>query len=148
MSLIRIDHFAVITHCLKETIQFYQDVLGLIHGKNLEGGFGEFLYFPDGDYPVIHLLSTEKAKHVDNHKASGFQVYGIPADVSTNTGPVDHIAFKSDSEYFRQLVNNLNHKEIPHRFGKELEPKILQVWFFDPNKIKIEVTCNGDLSKS
>lgn len=140
MSFIKLDHFAIVTNCLDETIKFYVDILELEQGPKLDGGFGEFLFFPNTDQAVIHLLSTERAKHVDNNKPAGFQVYGIPDGV--NTGTVDHIAFKSDAIFFNRVLNKLKIHNVEFRLGKELEPKILQIWFFDPNKIKVEVTCN------
>lgn len=140
MGLLRLDHFAIVTHNLEETIKFYQDIVGLVHGARPAGGFGEFLYFPNTTQQVIHLLSAEKAKHVDNDKAAGFQVHGISADISQNTGSVDHIAFKSTLDYYYTVLERVKNKNIPHRLGKEMEPKIMQLWFFDPNKIKVEVT--------
>ena len=144
MGLQRLDHFAIVTHHLKKTIHFYQKIVGLVHGEILEGGFGEFLYFPDSNQAVIHLLSVEKALLVDNRKASGFQVHGIIEEEAYHTGSVDHIAFKASKDYYNTIIQRLDNNKIPYRLGKELEPKIMQVWFFDPNNIKVEITYSQE----
>lgn len=145
MSVKRIDHYAILVKDLNETIEFYTYLLGLIHGPKLNGGFGEFLYFPDSSQACIHLLSEEKARHVNNDKAEGFQVYATPAQTQNhlnNTHALDHIAFAADKAVYDEIMAKLKARNIPIRLGEELAPDILQVWFLDPNGIKVEVTYN------
>ena len=54
MSIGMLDHYNVSTRKLKETVQFYEDVLGFKNGPRPQFDFpGAWLY--SGSQPVLHL---------------------------------------------------------------------------------------------
>ena len=78
MSIGMLDHYNVSTRKLKETVQFYEDVLGFKNGPRPQFDFpGAWLY--SGSQPVLHLNDIA---HTDRQQ---------PAD----SGVIDHVAFGS-----------------------------------------------------
>jgi catechol 2,3-dioxygenase-like lactoylglutathione lyase family enzyme len=144
MSTFELNHFALLTRDMQATIDFYERYIGLELGECLEGGYGKFLYFPDSNQAVVHLLGMEAARKVDNAKPEGFQLYS-PLDEHDNnvknTNALDHIAFKTTKKDFDKLILKLKADDMPYRLGAELAPKNLQLWIIDPNGIKVEVGC-------
>jgi catechol 2,3-dioxygenase-like lactoylglutathione lyase family enzyme len=143
MAIRELNHFTLLAADPKKTIKFYEEILGLIHGPVLSGGFGYFLYFPNSKHAVIHMIDIPIAEKVNNNKDTGFQLYAQPIPQGgqiPNTGAMDHIAFGLDLEDFEKYRMLLKEKKISHRIGDELAPKAYQLWFFDPNGVKIELS--------
>ncbi len=149
MSTFELNHFALITHDIHATIEFYTKYLGLELGPCLEGGYGKFLYFPGTNHAVIHMLDIETANKIDNSKTEGFQLYATPPDnkEQRNTNALDHLSFTTTKQGFDELISKLEADEVPYRLGEELAPKNLQAWIYDPNGIKIEVGCFPEKEK-
>ena len=78
MSVGVLDHYNVSTRKLKETVQFYEDVLGFVNGPRPPFNFpGAWLY--SSDHPVLHIndiSATDKPQRPDS-------------------GVIDHVAFGS-----------------------------------------------------
>ncbi|MCW5588736.1 MAG: VOC family protein [Legionellales bacterium] len=144
MKTVQLNHFALLTDNMSATIEFYTRYIGLELGEPLEGGFGQFLYFPGTDQAVVHMLDIETAKKIDNSKPKGFQLYASlenSTEKRKTTGAIDHVAFLTNKAGFDELPEKLNTDNIPYRLGDELAPSNLQVWMTDPNGIKVEVGC-------
>ena len=70
MSVGVLDHYNVSTRKLKETVQFYEDVLGFKNGARPPFNFpGAWLY--SGNHPVLHLndiAGTDKEQPIDRKR--------------------------------------------------------------------------------
>ncbi len=78
MSVGTLDHYNVSTRILKETVQFYEDVLGLTNGARPPFTFPGAWLYSDGR-PVLHLndiSQTDKQQRPES-------------------GVIDHVAFGS-----------------------------------------------------
>ena len=68
MPVFELNHFALLTHDMEATIEFYTKYVGLEYGPCLEGGYGKFLYIPGTDHAVVHLLDIVTANKINNNK--------------------------------------------------------------------------------
>jgi catechol 2,3-dioxygenase-like lactoylglutathione lyase family enzyme len=143
MHSFHLNHFAILTKDMQSTIDFYVRYIGLEHGACLDGGYGQFLYFPGTDQAVVHLLGLEAAEKINNNKEEGFQLHATlqNEDSVNNTKTLDHIAFVTSKDGFDEVIVKLEKDATPYRLGSELAPKNLQLWILDPNGIKVEVGC-------
>ena len=99
MSVGVLDHYNVSTRKLKETIQFYEDVLGFENGPRPPFNFpGAWLY--SAGHPVLHIndiSDTDKPQRPDS-------------------GVIDHVAFGSRG--FEAIKQHLTGKGVPHRVNQ------------------------------
>ena len=99
MSVGVLDHYNVSTRNLKETVEFYEDVLGFTNGPRPPFNFpGAWLY--SGDHPVLHLndiSQTDRQQRPDS-------------------GVIDHVAFGSRG--FEATRQHLTGKGVPHRVNQ------------------------------
>ena len=103
MSIGMLDHYNVSTRKLKETVQFYEDVLGFKNGPRPAFDFpGAWLY--SGSQPVLHLNDIA---HTDRKQ---------PAD----SGVIDHVAFGSRG--FEATKKHLSGKAVPYRVNQVPAP--------------------------
>lgn len=137
MSLRTLDHCSVRTTKLKETRDFYAEVLGMDDGDRPDFPFpGHWLYV-DG-HPVVHLIG------VDPDDPSGLKDYmGGPMDSDTlqGSGAFDHMAFRAGNapaliERLKKLGVSYFEREVP---GMDLS----QIFLEDPNGITIELNYFG-----
>lgn len=123
----QLEHFTLECADLERTKNFYCDMLGLTAGFRPQMDFpGYWLYC--GGVAVVHLMKRE------------------PADrPKTNTGRLDHIAFKSvdpDATLGRLRTNGISYEE-----NKVWEIGLLQVFVHDPDGLQIELNFHGALKK-
>ena len=91
-----LDHYNVSTRKLKETIQFYEDVLGFKNGFRPQFSFpGAWIY--SGDQPVLHLND----------------ISGTDKPQPGDSGVIDHVAFGSRG--FEAMKRQLAAKGIAYR---------------------------------
>ena len=133
MSLSSLDHCSIRTVKLKETRDFYVDILGMDDGDRPEFPFpGNWLYV-DG-VAVVHLVG------VDPDDPSGLQQYlggDISAESLDGSGAFDHIAFRAkDPEV---LIQRLKDKGYPFRERQVPSMDLFQVFVEDPNGITVEL---------
>jgi catechol 2,3-dioxygenase-like lactoylglutathione lyase family enzyme len=133
MSLSSLDHCSIRTVKLKETRDFYVDILGMDDGDRPEFPFpGNWLYV-DG-IAVVHLVG------VDPDDPSGLQQYlggDISAEALDGSGAFDHIAFRAkDPEV---LIQRLKDKSYPFRERQVPSMDLFQVFVEDPNDITVEL---------
>src|SRR5947207_9293355 len=78
MSVGMLDHYNVSTRKLRETVQFYEDVLGFVNGPRPPFNFpGAWLY--SAGQPVLHLNDISKTDK----------------EQRPDSGVIDHVAFGS-----------------------------------------------------
>jgi catechol 2,3-dioxygenase-like lactoylglutathione lyase family enzyme len=120
MSVGVLDHYNVSTRKLKETVQFYEDVLGFVNGPRPEFDFpGAWLY--SSGQPVLHLNDIAQTAQQQ------------PPD----SGVIDHIAFGSRG--FEATKQHLAGKGIPYRVNQVPNSTRWQIFFRDPNNVEIEL---------
>jgi catechol 2,3-dioxygenase-like lactoylglutathione lyase family enzyme len=115
-----LDHYNVSTRKLKETIQFYEDVLGFENGPRPPFNFpGAWLY--SAGHPVLHIndiSDTDKPQRPDS-------------------GVIDHVAFGSRG--FEAMKQHLTGKGVPHRVNQVPNSTRWQIFLRDPNNVEIEL---------
>jgi catechol 2,3-dioxygenase-like lactoylglutathione lyase family enzyme len=120
MSVGVLDHYNVSTRKLKETVQFYEDVLGLVNGPRPQFDFpGAWLY--SGSQPVLHLndiADTDREQRPDS-------------------GVIDHVAFGSRG--FEATKKHLSGKGISYRINQVPKSTRWQIFLRDPNNVEIEL---------
>ena len=123
----QLEHFTLECADLERTRSFYCDMLGLTAGFRPQMSFpGYWLYC--GGVAVVHLMKKEAA---DRPK--------------TNTGRLDHIAFKSiDPDV---TLARLRDHGIAYEENKVWEIGLLQVFVHDPDGLQIELNFHGALKK-
>jgi catechol 2,3-dioxygenase-like lactoylglutathione lyase family enzyme len=120
MSVGVLDHYNVSTRKLKETVAFYEDVLGFTNGPRPPFNFpGAWLY--SGSHPVLHLndiSQTDRQQRPDS-------------------GVIDHVAFGSRG--FEATKRHLTGKDVPHRVNQVPNSTRWQIFLRDPNNVEIEL---------
>jgi catechol 2,3-dioxygenase-like lactoylglutathione lyase family enzyme len=115
-----LDHYNVSTRNLKDTVKFYEDVLGFVNGPRPAFNFpGAWLY--SSGHPVLHLndiSETDKQQRPDS-------------------GVIDHVAFGSRG--FEAMKQHLSGKGVPYRVNQVPNSTRWQIFLRDPNNVEIEL---------
>ena len=120
MSVGQLDHYNVSTRNLKETVEFYENVLGFRNGPRPPFNFpGAWLYA--GDHPVLHLND----------------IAGTDRQQRPDSGVIDHVAFGSRG--FEAMKQHLTGKGISHRVNQVPNSTRWQIFLRDPNNVEIEL---------
>ena len=120
MSVGKLDHYNVSTRKLKETVQFYETVLGLKNGARPPFPFPGAWLYSEG-HPVLHLndiSETDKQQRPDS-------------------GVIDHVAFGSRG--FEGMKKHLAGTGIEHRVNLVPNSTRAQIFLRDPNNVEIEL---------
>jgi catechol 2,3-dioxygenase-like lactoylglutathione lyase family enzyme len=121
-----LDHYNLCTRNLDETVQFYQDVLGLERG-----------WRPPLDIPGAWLYSEGRPiVHVNDIAATD-------QPQKMNTGSIDHVAFASRG--FKGMKLHLASKGIEFRSNELAGGRVWQIFLRDPNGVVLEL--NFDVAK-
>ena len=120
MSVGLLDHFNIRTRKLKETVQFYEDVLGLSNGDR-----------PNFDFPGAWMYSEGRAV-----------VHLVDISPSTETqkpdsGVVHHVAFVSRG--FKTMKQRLKSKNVWYETREVPGGAVWQIFVRDPNGVMIEL---------
>jgi catechol 2,3-dioxygenase-like lactoylglutathione lyase family enzyme len=120
MSVGVLDHYNVSTRKLKETVQFYEDVLGFVNGPRPPFNFpGAWLY--SAGHPVLHIndiSATDRQQRPDS-------------------GVIDHVAFGSRG--FEEMKQRLAQKGVEFRVNVVPNSTRRQIFLTDPNNVLIEL---------
>jgi catechol 2,3-dioxygenase-like lactoylglutathione lyase family enzyme len=120
MSVGVLDHYNVSTRKLKETVQFYEDVLGFMNGPRPELNFpGAWLY--SAGHAVLHLNDISQTN----------------LDQRPDTGVINHVAFRSRG--FEAMKHHLTSKSVPFRVNQAPNTTRRQIFLRDPNNVEIEL---------
>jgi catechol 2,3-dioxygenase-like lactoylglutathione lyase family enzyme len=120
MSVGMLDHYNVSTRNLRDTVRFYEEVLGLVNGPRPPFDFPGAWLYSEG-HPVLHLNDispTDKAQRPDS-------------------GVIDHIAFGSRG--FDAIKQHLTGKGVSFRVNEVPNSTRRQIFLTDPNNILIEL---------
>lgn len=113
-----LDHINLKTDRLEETVAFYRDVIGLELGYRPNFPFaGAWLYH--AGRPIVHLKSPG----------------GRPG---RNDDAVDHVAFRAPD--LSPILVRLKDAGIAHEARTLPDNSARQVFFADPNGVKVEIT--------
>jgi catechol 2,3-dioxygenase-like lactoylglutathione lyase family enzyme len=126
MSVGVLDHYNVSTRNLRDTVRFYEEVLGLVNGPRPPFDFPGAWLYSEG-HPVLHLNDispTDKPQRPDS-------------------GVIDHIAFGSHG--FEAMKQHLSRKGVPFRSNEVPNSTRRQIFVTDPNNVLIEL--NFDVAK-
>ncbi len=137
MTAIQIDHLNILVEDWDKTVEFYSNLFGFVEGKHVPGARKNYLYTADHAHALIHLSTLESKARTLANPDSPFQVQATPGSQNTNTGALDHIALLISAADFDALRQKLDAFKIEYRI---LEAKPKQMWFFDPNGVKLEIT--------
>jgi catechol 2,3-dioxygenase-like lactoylglutathione lyase family enzyme len=120
MSVGVLDHYNVSTRNLRDTVRFYEEVLGLVNGPRPPFDFPGAWLYSEG-HPVLHLNDispTDKPQRPDS-------------------GVIDHVAFGSRG--FEAIKQHLTRKGVPFRANEVPNSTRRQIFVTDPNNVLIEL---------
>ena len=120
MSVGMLDHYNVSTRNLRDTVRFYEEVLGLVNGPRPPFDFPGAWLYSEG-HPVLHLNDispTDKPQRPDS-------------------GVIDHIAFGSRG--FDAIKQHLAGKGVAFRVNEVPNSTRRQIFLTDPNNVLIEL---------
>ena len=121
-TILRPDHFTIVTDDLAVTEAFYTNILGFSVGPR-----------PDFKFPGLWLYANDKAiLHV-------MQVDNMP---SPRRGVLDHMAFRGEN--INALLRKLTSAGLAYRLKPTPAPWVQwQVFFEDPNGAVVELDFDG-----
>lgn len=143
MPLSHIEHFLVAADDIDATRDWYARILGMTSGPHPDFGFPvHWMYL--GDVDVVHIGPSARAAGENQKKYLG----RTSQDTGVGTGAIDHIAFRATG--LRAMLEHLRAERIPFSQRRANGQALLQVFFHDPNGIKIELNFaasegNGDV---
>ena len=120
MSVGKLDHYNVSTRKLKETVQFYETVLGLNNGARPPFNFPGAWLYSEG-HPVLHIND----------------ISGTDREQRPDSGVIDHVAFGSRG--FEAMKKHLAGKGVQHRVNQVPNSTRCQIFLRDPNNVEIEL---------
>lgn len=130
MTIRMIDHINIDTLDLDQTVRFYSDVLGLKLGPRPPFSFpGAWLYA--GDTAVVHL------NHMTGERAKA-RAKKPPKD----TGAFNHFSFASTG--YDDQVKRLKKHDVDYETRDVPDRELRQIFFLDPNGVRIELTFTGE----
>lgn len=120
MSVGVLDHFNLRTHKFKETVKFYEDVLGLENGARPNFSFPGAWMYSEGK-AVVHLVD----------------ISATPEPQKPDSGVVHHVAFVSRG--FDSMKQRLAAKAIKFEAVTVPGNQLWQIFITDPNGVVIEL---------
>ena len=138
MSLSSLDHCSIRTVKLRETREFYVNILGMVDGDRPDFQFpGAWLYV-DG-VAVVHIIA------VDSEDSSSLSLdfdSEMGASVLTGSGALDHIAFRAKDPEL--VISQLKVNGYEYRERDIPSMNLFQIFVEDPNGITIELNYWGE----
>ena len=122
MPATAMNHFTILTDDVPGTVRFYRDLLGLADGWRPPLTFpGAWLYA--GEQAIVHVVG------------------GRPSE-ELKAGVIDHMAFSATG--LSDMLALLTVHNIEHTCRKQAGSGMWQVFFHDPNNVKVELDFSGD----
>jgi catechol 2,3-dioxygenase-like lactoylglutathione lyase family enzyme len=139
MPIKRLDHINFITHDMPETIAFYCNVIGLIHGEHLSIDTAQSIYFyiPGESIAILHIGNAKASKkqpqferyaNLDEHQQGEF-----------STGAFDHFCLALDSTDYDGFIEKLNLRKLSFQTWCHDNVRLKQIWILDPNGVRVEL---------
>ena len=136
MPVSHIEHFLVAADDIDATRDWYARVLGMRSGPHPDFGFPvHWMYI--GDVDVVHIgPSARQAGEIQK------KYLGRTSQASAHgTGAIDHIAFRATG--LRSMLEHLKRERVPFSQRRANGQALFQLFFYDPNGIKIELNYDG-----
>jgi catechol 2,3-dioxygenase-like lactoylglutathione lyase family enzyme len=122
MPAIGMNHFTILTNDLDKTLEFYNDLLGLVPGDRPPLPFpGAWLYA--GEQAVLHVIAGRQ----------------LPANAA---GVIDHMAFSAEN--LIETVNKLEARGLEYALRQVTPKDPWQLFFHDPSGAKVELDYPSD----
>jgi catechol 2,3-dioxygenase-like lactoylglutathione lyase family enzyme len=138
MPLSHIEHFLVAADDIDATRDWYARVLGMRPGPHPDFGFPvHWMYL--GERDVVHIGPSAKSAGDNQIKYLG-RTSGKGAQ-DDGTGAIDHIAFRATG--LRAMLAHLEREKVPFTRRRANGQALFQVFFYDPNGIKIELNYDA-----
>jgi catechol 2,3-dioxygenase-like lactoylglutathione lyase family enzyme len=136
MPLSHIEHLLIASDDIDATRDWYARVLGMTSGPHPDFGFPvHWMYL--GDVDVVHIGPSAKMAG-----AIQKQYLGRTSQASAQgTGAIDHIAFRASG--LREMISHLRKQNIPFSQRRANGQALFQLFFHDPNGIKIELNFDA-----
>jgi catechol 2,3-dioxygenase-like lactoylglutathione lyase family enzyme len=136
MPLSHIEHFLIAADDIDATRDWYARVLGMKSGPHPDFGFPvHWMYI--GDVDVVHIGPSAKMAG-----AIQKQYLGRTSQASgQGTGAIDHIAFRASG--LPEMMEHLRKEKIEFRQRRANGQALFQLFFHDPNGIKIELNFDA-----
>jgi catechol 2,3-dioxygenase-like lactoylglutathione lyase family enzyme len=135
MSVLRMEHYLVISEDIDATRDFYCDVLGMTVGFRPKLDFpGYWLYL--GNVPCLHIAEWETY-------AVWTKEVGIPMSTKApGTGPVDHIAFNGAD--YDTTLERIAARGLDYSLNLLDDIGLRQIFIKDPNGLTLELNFRAD----
>ena len=135
MPLSHIEHLLVAADDIDATRDWYARVLGMTSGPHPDFGFPvHWMYL--GGVDVVHIGPSAKMAGENQKKYLGRTSQG-----GQGTGAIDHIAFRATG--LKEMISHLRSEGIPFTQRRANGQALFQLFFFDPNGIKIELNYDA-----
>jgi catechol 2,3-dioxygenase-like lactoylglutathione lyase family enzyme len=136
MPVSHIEHFLVAADDIDATRDWYAQILGLSPGPHPDFGFPvHWMYV--GEVDVVHIGPSARSAGENQRKYLG----RTSRDTGMGTGAIDHIAFRATG--LREMLAHLRSHGVPFAQRRANGQALFQVFFHDPNGIKIELNYAG-----
>ena len=132
MPVSHIEHILVAADDIDATRDWYARVLGLRSGPHPDFGFPVHWMYA-GDVDVVHIGPSAKAASARQKEYLG----RTSEDAGVGTGALDHIAFRATG--LQAMMEHLRREGVPFSQRRANGQALFQLFFYDPNGIKIEL---------
>ena len=132
MPLTHIEHFLVAADDIDATRDWYARVLGMTAGPHPDFGFPVHWMYLNG-VDVVHIGPSARMAGENQKKYLGRTSQAS----ESGTGAIDHIAFRANG--LREMMAHLKSQGIEFRQRRASGQALFQLFFLDPNGIKIEL---------
>jgi catechol 2,3-dioxygenase-like lactoylglutathione lyase family enzyme len=140
MGISHIEHFLVAADDIDATRDWYARVLGMQSGPHPDFGFPvHWMYL--GKVDIVHIGPSAKIAGEIQKKYLG----RTSRDAGTGTGAIDHIAFRATG--LRGMLQQLQKEKISFTQRRANGQALFQLFFHDPNGIKIELNYDAEEAK-
>jgi catechol 2,3-dioxygenase-like lactoylglutathione lyase family enzyme len=136
MPLSHIEHLLVAADDIDATRDWYARVLGMTSGPHPDFGFPvHWMYL--GNVDVVHIGPSARMAGENQKKYLGRTSQGS----GQGTGAIDHIAFRATG--LKEMISHLTTEGIPFTQRRANGQALFQLFFLDPNGIKIELNYDA-----
>jgi catechol 2,3-dioxygenase-like lactoylglutathione lyase family enzyme len=136
MPLTHIEHFLVAADDIDATRDWYARVLGMTSGPHPDFGFPvHWMYI--GKVDVVHIGPSARMAGAIQKEYLG----RTSQKSEQGTGAIDHIAFRATG--LRDMMEHLRREKIEFRQRRANGQALFQLFFHDPNGIKIELNFDS-----
>ena len=136
MPISHIEHFLIASDDIDASRDWYARVLGMKSGPHPDFGFPvHWMYL--GDVDVVHIGPSAKLAGDIQKKYLG----RTSQNTGAGTGAIDHIAFRATG--LRAMLEQLKKDGIPFTQRRANGQALFQVFFYDPNGIKVELNYDA-----